>query len=318
MTKSVFITRPLPREIVELFPPEFKIKMWEHKKSPTKEDIISLAKDSNALLSMLTDDLSESVLKSLKNLEVIANLAVGYNNIDINYCKNKDLKVGNTPGVLSAATADLALSLLLNLTRHTFNSVNDVKNGIWPEWGPLTLCGDQLDNKTLGIIGMGRIGQNFAKKCQLLWNMEVIYYNRNERFDLDFPAKLVTLTELYERSDVISLHCPLTKQTERLLNLSAFSKMKKRPYIINTSRGEVIDQEALYQALKDKNITAAGLDVTTPEPIKNDSPLVSLQNVIITPHIGSATKETRLKMMEMSVKNIISGLRGEELPFSVY
>ncbi|MCH2534689.1 MAG: D-glycerate dehydrogenase [Bdellovibrionales bacterium] len=282
----------------------------------TKESLMDECQKHQALICMLSDTIDESFLKANSHLKAIANYAVGYNNIDLAYCKKLKIPVSNTPDVLTNATAELAFSLLLACSRHLKSALHNAELGQWKAWEPLGFLGRELHGQTLGVIGFGRIGQAFAKLCHQAFNMKVVYTAKTEK---DFTwAQRVKHAELMQNSDIISLHCPLNQDTYKLLNKQSFQMMQKQPIVINTARGEVIDQEALVEALQENQIYAAGLDVTTPEPLPREHPLYLAPNVLITPHIGSATESARSAMAEICAKNIIAGLRGQALPQSLY
>ena len=312
---TVFITRKIPSIAFDLLKENhIKIDLWEKDSPPLKEDLIQRSKKANALLAMVSDPLDKDFFESCSHLLVISNYAVGINNIDIPLATRLQIPIGNTPDVLTDATADLALALLLSLSRNIIPALKNAKEGHWNKWEPLGFLGTALQGKNLGIIGMGRIGQAFAKKAHFALGMNILYHSRKSLPKMDdlYQTQMCSLEELLTTSDVISLHCPLNTKTRHLMNRKAFKMMKKSSYFINTSRGEVIDQEALYQTLKSKTIKAAALDVTTPEPLPSTDQLFSLDNILITPHIASATQEARDQMAILAAKNIISGLKGQK------
>jgi glyoxylate reductase len=247
-------------------------------------------------------------------LKVISNHAVGFDNIDVSAATARRIPVGNTPGVLTDATADFAFALMMTVARRITEAERYVHARKWKTWGPMLLLGMELKGATLGLIGFGRIGKAVAKRATG-FDMRVIYYDPNEKKpDRDLKATRVDFETLLEESDFISLHTPLTPDTRHMIDAEALSKMKPGAVLVNTSRGPVVDPDALYEALKEKRIFGAGLDVTEPEPIPMDSPLLTLDNLIIVPHIASASTTSRNMMSWMAAQNLIAGLKGERLP----
>ena len=281
----------------------------------TAEELMTHARESDALITMLSDKIDREFLEQNQHLRVISNYAVGYNNIDVEAASEFNIKIGNTPDVLTEATADLALGLLLNVSRRINESMLSIKEGNWTNWEPLGFIGQSLRGKTLGILGAGRIGRCFADTCRNAFGMKVIYCSRTEKSE--FKGQKVEFDELLSQSDVLSVHCDLNSETENLFNKKSFEQMKSTAIFINTARGQVHNGEDLEQALRDKTIWGAGLDVTNPEPLPQDSPLLSLSNVVITPHIGSATLTARTKMCELVAINILNGLNGDKLTAGV-
>jgi glyoxylate reductase len=264
----------------------------------------------------LTDKIDGKVMDTAgKQLKVISNLAVGFDNIDIQAATARKIPVGNTPDVLTDATADFAFALMMAAGRRLIEADHYVHDGKWKTWGPMLLLGAEMKGATLGLVGFGRIGKAMARRA-VGFDMRVIYYDPMDQKEpsSEFKATSVDFETLLEESDFISLHTPLTLDTRHLINSEALSKMKSSAVLINTSRGPVVDLDALYEALKERRIFAAGLDVTEPEPLPMSSPLLTLDNVIIAPHIASASKATRDKMSWMAAQNLISGLKGDRLP----
>jgi glyoxylate reductase len=269
----------------------------------------------DGLLCLLTDKVDGEVMDAAgEQLKVISNFAVGYDNIDVNAATARKLPVGNTPDVLTDATADFAFTLLLSAGRRVLEGDRYVRAGKWQTWGPMLLLGTEMRGSTLGLVGFGRIGKAMARRA-VGFDMRVIYYDPGEtKPDPDLKATSVDFETLLEESDFISLHTPLTPDTHHLIDSEALSKMKPSAVLVNTSRGAVVDMEALYEALKLKRIFAAGLDVTEPEPLPADHPLLTLDNIVIVPHIASASTTARDNMSWMAAKNLIAGLKGERLP----
>ncbi len=257
-------------------------------------------------------------MDSAPRLKVVSNLAVGYDNIDIPAATERGIPVGNTPGVLTDTTADFAFTLLMAAGRRLQEAIDDVRAGKWRTWGPMLLMGQDIHGATLGIIGFGRIGQGMAARSAG-FGMRVLYYDVYRRQDLErsMGVTYADLDTLYRESDFITVHTDLNEKTRHMINQDAFSKMKRTAIVINTARGPIVDPEALYEALKTGRIGGAALDVTEPEPIPIDSPLLTLPNCIIAPHIASASVATRGKMARIAADNLIAGLRGDRLPACV-
>jgi glyoxylate reductase len=248
-----------------------------------------------------------------EQLIVISNHAVGFDNIDIPAATARKISVGNTPDVLTDATADFAFALLMAAGRRLIEADRYVRDGKWKTWGPMLLLGTEMKGATLGLVGFGRIGKAMTRRA-MGFEMRVIYYDPGEKeTNAEFQAKHVNFETLLEESDFISLHIPLTPDTRHLIDSQALSKMKRSAVLINTARGPVVDMNALYEALKEHRIFAAGLDVTEPEPLPIDSPLLTLDNLVIAPHIASAGKSTRDEMSVLAAKNLIAGLKGDPL-----
>lgn len=317
---KVVITRKiLPIALEMLEAAGHQCLVWEEQLPPSKEELEQLCHDADGILSMLSDPFDSGLLAKCKKLKVISNYAVGFNNIDTTHCKSRQIKVGNTPDVLTESTAELAIALTLATTRNIVRSHLETKQGHWKTWEPMGYLGVSLEGKTLGIFGMGRIGFCYAKKMQQAFGMNVLYTNRNSNpeYEKEIGAKWVGLDELLASSDILSLHSPLTDETRNLFDLPKFQKMKKGSYLINTSRGELVDQDALVNVLKQGHLRGAGLDVTTPEPLPLNHELQTLSNVVLIPHIGSATDESRAAMARLAAQNIINALRGESMPAQI-
>ncbi len=314
---KVFVTRELPPATLDRLRKHCEVEVWQEFLPPDYEIICGKAGDLAGLLSLLTDRIDPQLMDAGPNLKVISNLAVGYDNIDIPAASQRGIPVGNTPGVLNDTTADFAFALMMAVARRIPEGQRYVQDGKWKTWHPTVLAGQDIFGSTLGIIGSGRIGAAVARRAQgfdmrLLVNSleteEEIRQLGGEKVDLDF-----LLTE----SDFVSLHVPLTDETHHLISERELGLMKPTAILVNTARGSVLDPEALFAALRDGKILAAGLDVTDPEPIPLDDPLLTLDNCLIVPHIASASVATRTKMADMAVDNVIAGLRGERLPTCV-
>ncbi|MCP4913258.1 MAG: D-glycerate dehydrogenase [Oligoflexia bacterium] len=266
-------------------------------------------KDAVGLITMLCDKIDKEFIAKNSHLKIINNYAVGTNNIDRDACEKAGIIVGNTPDVLTNASADLALTLLLGVTRRLNYNTAIVKEGRWKKWEPIGVLGNDLTGKTLGIYGMGRIGQAFAYKCQKAFDMNVIYYNHREKEIIKgLEATPVNESEIFSNSDVLSFHCPLTESTKGKINKENLATMKSGSFLINISRGEVHREEDILWAINEGILGGVGLDVTNPEPMTSDSPLFNHPDVLVTPHIGSGTIETRMAMTQCCVDNILQAL----------
>ncbi|GIW79784.1 MAG: D-glycerate dehydrogenase [Gemmatales bacterium] len=313
---KVFVTRNLPDAGLKLIKEHCDAEIWPDPLPPPYEVLCEKVSDCAGLVSLLTDRVDEALMQRSPKLKVISNFAVGFNNIDIAAATRLGIAVGNTPGVLTDATADMAFCLLIAAARRLVEGHAYTLAGKWKTWEPLGHLGQDLVGRTVGVIGMGRIGYAFAKRCHAGWDMKVLYYDlhKNEKAEQDLGARQVDLDTLLRESDFVSLHTDLNEQTRGMIGAAEFKKMKNTAVLINSARGPLVKQKDLYEALKNGDIFAAGLDVTDPEPPEMDDPLLTLPNVIIAPHIASATVGTRNAMAEICAKNLIAGLKGEKLP----
>jgi len=317
--EKVFITRKIPESGIELLKAKFEVDVWDGELPPPRAELLRRVKGCGGLLTMLSDKIDSEVFAAAgASLKVVTNYAVGYDNIDLAASAKLGLRVGNTPGVLTETTADLAFALLMSVARRIVEGNQYVQDNRWKTWGPELLRGYDLSGKTLGIVGFGRIGQAMAKRG-LGFNMPVLFYSPTAPKDVypELNATKADLDRVLREADFLSLHCPLNDRSRKLINAEALAKMKDTAILVNTARGPVVDSKALFDALSSGKLAGAGLDVTDPEPILADDPLLKLSNVVITPHIGSASYETRAKMSEMSAENIIAGIEGKPLPFEV-
>ena len=312
---KVFVTRVIPDKGLELIKDFCEVNLWESELPPSRDELMRRVQGMDGLLCLLTDKVDGEVMDAAgEQLKVISNFAVGYDNIDVNAATARKLPVGNTPDVLTDATADFAFTLMLSAGRRVLEGDRYVRAGKWQTWGPMLLLGTEMRGSTLGLVGFGRIGKAMARRA-VGFDMRVIYYDPSEtRQDPDVKATRVDFETLLEESDFISLHTPLTPDTHHLIDSEALSMMKPSAVLVNTSRGAVVDMDALYEALKFKRIFAAGLDVTEPEPLPADHPLLTLDNIVVVPHIASASKTARDKMAWLAAKNLIAGLKGDHLP----
>jgi glyoxylate reductase len=266
-------------------------------------------------VSLLTDRIDPELMDACPKLRVVSNMAVGFDNIDIPAASERGILVGNTPGVLTETTADFAFALLMAAARRIVEGVDYVRAGRWKTWGPMLLMGADIHHATLGLVGLGRIGAEMAKRAHG-FDMRVVYYDVQRRKDLEQSMGItyLPLDDVLARADFVSVHTPLTPETHHLMNRERLGRMKSTAILINTSRGPVVETEALIEALRNGTIGGAALDVTEPEPLPADSPLVSLPNCIVVPHIASASGVTRGQMAEITARNLIAGLKGELLP----
>ncbi len=314
---QVFVTRKIPAAGLTLVRGFCDAEVWPGETPPPREALLEKVKGIDGLLSLLTDRIDAKLMDAAgAQLKVIANYAVGFNNIDVDAATARGIKVGNTPGVLTNTTADFAFTLLMSAARRVVEGMDYVRAGKWKTWGPTLLLGRDVHGATLGIVGFGRIGQGMARRAQG-FDMRVLFhdpYLEDDALAARLGAERVDLDTLYARADFVSVHVPLAPATHHLIDAGALKKMKPSAVLVNTSRGPVVDPAALYAALKNGDIAYAALDVTEPEPIDMDSPLLALPNCVIVPHIASASIATRSKMAEIAARNLIAGLKGEPLP----
>jgi glyoxylate reductase len=305
----------IPQSGLDMVAEVADMDVWPEQMPPAKSVIMERIAGCHGLLSLLTDDITGEVMDAAGDLKVISNYAVGYNNIDVDAANERGILVGNTPGVLTGTTADLAWSLLMSIARRIVEGDKYVRARKWKTWEPQLLLGGDVYESTIGIIGFGRIGQAMARRAAG-FDMRIFYTDiqRNEEAEKETGAEFVELDELLEASDFVTIHTLLNEETRHLIGAREFGLMGPDSYLINTSRGPVVDEAALYDALKNETIRGAALDVTEIEPIPDDSPLLELDNVIIVPHIGSASRQTRNKMARMAAENLIAGITGQPLP----
>ncbi|MGY0288145.1 MAG: glyoxylate reductase [Candidatus Methanodesulfokora washburnensis] len=316
MKPSLFMTREIPKRGLNIIRENFDVDLWPDEAPPSKEEIIRRIKDKQALVSLLTDPIDEEVINSAPNLRIIAQYAVGFDNIDLKAATKRGIYVTNTPEVLTETTADFAFALMLAVARRVVEADKYVRNGKWKvAWHPLMMLGEDVHGRTLGIVGLGRIGSAVARRAKG-FDMKILYYDviRREDLEKELGIKYVDLETLLRESDFVTIHTPLTPETYHLIGEKQLRMMKKTAFLINTSRGKVVDQKALYKALKEGWIAGAALDVFEQEPISMDDPLLELENVVLAPHIASATHETRSKMAEIVAENLLAFKRGEIPP----
>jgi glyoxylate reductase len=310
---KIFITRLIPGPGLALVQKHFpNADIWPAEMPPTREQLLAKIRGMDGLLCLLTERIDAELMDAAgPQLKVISSMSVGMDHIDIPAATARGIPVGNTPGVLTDATADQAFALLFAAARRLVEGVDYIRDGKWTTWHPQLLLGADLTGATLGIVGFGRIGQAVAKRAQG-FDMQVLYHSPNA--EPAYGAQAVDLDTLLRESDFVSINVPLTEKTRHLVNAEFLAKMKPTAVLVNTARGGVLDQTALYNALKSNQIFAAALDVTDPEPLPMDSPLLELKNCIIVPHLGSASYKTRNMMSKLAAENLIAGLKGERLP----
>lgn len=313
---KVFVCRKIPAAGLDKITAACEADIWEGDLPPTQDQLAQRVRGVDGIVSLVTDKIDGDIMDTAgKQLKIISQMAVGVDNIDIQAAKARGIKVGNTPGVLTDATADLAFALLLALTRRIVEGVDYVRAGRWKTWGPELLLGPDLRGATLGIIGLGRIGKAVARRASG-FEMRILAHSIDLTPDeaAEVHAQTVDLESLLHESDFVTIHTPYTPETHHLMNRERLQMMKPIGLLINTARGPIVDQKALIEALQNKIIGGAALDVTDPEPIPMNDPLLTMPNVIVVPHIGSASIQTRNRMAEMAAENLIAGLRGEKLP----
>jgi glyoxylate reductase len=300
----VFVTRALPFEALGRLRAAHDVDVWPDPDPPSPAELRERAAGADALLTMLTDRVDAELLDALPQLRAVANLAVGTDNIDLEAARDRGVAIGSTPGVLTDATADLAMALILAITRRLPEGEARVREGRWGPWQPAQDLGIDLADATLGIVGYGRIGRALAERAAA-FGMRVVHTSRSSGLTLD---------ELLGSADVVSLHVPLSPLTHHLIDSVALARMKPTAYLVNTARGGIVDQAALRDALHQRRLAGAALDVTDPEPLPADDPLLDAPNLLVVPHIGSATAGTRAKMAAMAVDNLLAALDGRPMP----
>lgn len=317
MRPRVFVARVIPAEGLEPIRAAADLDLWTDELPPPRDELLRRVAGVDGLLSLLTDRVDDQLLDVAgSQLKVVSNYAVGFDNIDVPACTRRRIPAGNTPGVLTETTADLAFALLMAAARHLDEGSRYVRAGRWKTWGPMLLLGVDIHRATLGVVGFGRIGREMAKRAAG-FGMRVIYHDVQAASAEDehaLDATHVDLDTLLAESDFVTLHVNLTDETHHLIDADALARMKPTAVLVNTSRGPVVDHEALCAALRDRQIFAAALDVTDPEPLPADSPLLTLDNCLVVPHIASASGVTRGRMAAMAAENLLAGVRGERLP----
>ncbi|MEF2095171.1 D-glycerate dehydrogenase [Bacillus sp. CFBP9009] len=313
MKQKIYITRKLPEQIIEGLSQNYDVRMWDQEDIPVPREVLEEEmKEVEGLLCLLTEQIDESLIEQAPNLKIIANMAVGHNNIDVQSATKRGIMVTNTPGVLTETTADLTFGLLLATARRMMEAEDYLRSGKWETWSPMQLTGQDVHGGTLGIIGLGRIGEALAKRAKG-FDMNIVYFNRSRKYEQEkeLGIEYQPLEKLLQISDFVCVMLPLTPETTYMIGKEQLELMKGTAVLINTARGGIIDEKALYQALESRGIWAAGLDVFEEEPVPVDHPLLTLPNVVTLPHIGSASIATRLKMAALAVQNLMEGLSGD-------
>src|ERR671917_1157068 len=304
---KVFVTRRLPGGALDRLAAAHDVEVWPEQMPPGREELLARAPDLEGLLPLLTDPVDAELIEAAPRLRAISNYAVGVDNVDLEAASARGIPVGNTPGVLTDTTADLAVALMLGIARRLAEGDAYVRRGEWGTWEPELLLGHDLHEATVGIVGFGRIGQAVARRVEG-FGCTVLHTSRSGG---------VPFEELLERSDFVSVHTPLTPETRGLIDSGALRRMKPTGYLVNTARGPVVDTDALIEALHAGEIAGAALDVTDPEPLPGDHPLLDAPNLLVVPHIASATHATRGRMAEIAVANLLAGLAGDAMPHDV-
>ncbi|XP_013148100.1 PREDICTED: glyoxylate reductase/hydroxypyruvate reductase [Papilio polytes] len=317
---QVYITRSdMPECGIEILKKQCDLRMWEQPSPCPRQELLKHVSGANGIYCSLTDKIDKELLDAAgPGLKVVATISVGHDHIDLEECKKRGIRIGYTPDVLTDATAELTLALLLSTSRRLPEAQNEARTGGWVSWAPTWMTGPGLAGATVGIVGYGRIGQAVARRVKSFNTGKILYFNRSERPEAkEVGAIKVTFDELLTESDFVICCCALVPETKEIFNKAAFEKMKQTAIFVNTSRGGTVDQNALIEALQNNTIRAAGLDVTTPEPLPLDSPLFKLDNCIVLPHIGSASIEARNTMSELTAQNILAALNDTKMPAEI-
>ena len=312
----VLVTRLIPEVGLRRIVQECQAEVWEEPLPPPRDVLLEKIAGCEGILALLTERIDAELMDAAgPQLKVISNFAVGFNNVDVAEATRRGIRVGNTPGVLTEATADMAFALLISASRRIVEAQDYIREGNWKTWEPLGHIGQDLVGKTLGIVGMGRIGHALARRCHGGWNMRILYVDkfRNEAAEQDFDAQHVEWNTLLSESDFVSVHVDLNSETEGMFDRDAFAQMRPTAVFVNSARGPIHNQQDLYDALVQGEIFAAGLDVTNPEPLDLEDPLLKLSNCVIAPHIASGTVSSRNGMAEIAADNLLAGVCGDPL-----
>ena len=317
-SQKIYVTRTIPDQALSVLKQCGAMQLWQPDKVVPRDTLLRAIQDTQALLCMVTDRIDDELLGHAPHLKIVANMAVGYDNVDVPALSRRGVLLTNTPGVLTETTADLTFALILGIARRIAEADQFVRDGGWQSWGPLFFVGHDVHHATLGIIGLGRIGTQVAKRAKG-FDMRVLYTNRsrNQEAEETLGCSPVDLPTLLRESDFVCVHAPLSPDTRHMLSTPQFQLMKKTAFIINVARGPLVNQRALYEALRAGVIAGAALDVTDPEPIPMDDPLLSLKNCLIIPHLGSASLATRTRMATLAAENIVAFLNGQQPPTPV-
>lgn len=314
----VFITRPIPQEGIDLIKPHARIILRKNDSWISRKELLAGVKNADILLPILTDKLDGPLMDAAPKLKLIANFGVGYNNIDVDAATKRSIRVTNTPGVLTETTAEFTMGLLLSVAHRIVECDTIMRTGKYPGWGPMLYMGHEVTGKTLGIIGLGRIGSRVAEIASQGFGMKILYHTKDKAHDIkrSIGAQKVALNTLLKQSDFVTLHVPLTDSTHHLISTKELKAMKSSAFLVNTSRGPVVDEKALVKALQTGQIAGAGLDVYENEP-KMAAGLSKLKNTVLAPHIGSAGRETRGAMSIIAAQNVVAFIKGKKLPTPV-
>jgi glyoxylate reductase len=315
---KVYVNRPIPEEALKKLAQTCDYRIWKGELAVPREVLLKEVPEIDGLLSLLTDKIDAPIMDAAPKLRVISNMAVGFDNVDVREATRRKIVVCNTPGVLTETTADFAFALLLAAARRVAEGERNVREGKWKTWGPMILLGHDVHHATLGIIGLGRIGAEVAKRAKG-FDMKILYYDSVRRPELEdtLGVEFRDLRTLLGESDFVTVHTPLLPETYHLIGEEQFKIMKKNAILVNSARGPIVDPKALYNALRSHQIAYAALDVTEPEPIPLSDPLLTLDNILIVPHIASASIATRTKMAIMAVDNLLAALKGTRPPHIV-
>lgn len=315
----ILITRTLEPTVMQKLAQTCEVDVWEEDSAIPRDELLKRVQGKDGILCMLTDKVDAEVIGAAgEGLKTISTMSVGYDHVDVDACKSQGVTLGYTPDVLNGSVADLTVALMLNAGRRIDEAKNAVKDGKWGTWKPYWMTGVDLYGSTVGVVGLGRIAVDVIKRLKG-FDCRVIYSSRTRKSELEHELGIeyVDFDDLLARSDFVTVHAPMTEETKEMFNAAAFGKMKSTAVFVNTSRGGLVDQAALYDALSNNTIYAAGLDVTTPEPLPIDSPLLALANCLVLPHIGSASIETRHKMGLIAADNLLAGLSEQTIPYQV-
>ena len=314
---KVYMTRKVPHEGMECVQRGSDLECWDGEEAVPRNVLLEKVRDIEGLYCLLTDKIDEELLEQAPRLRVVSTMAVGTDNINLAACTQRGIPVGHTPGALTETSADLAFALLMAAARRLVEGVEYVKTGQWKSWGPMLCLGQDIYGATLGIVGFGRIGRAIAMRSRGFGMHVLVYHSKpiSQEAIAEYGIQQVDFPTILQESDFLSLHVPLTEHTMHLLGGSEFRAMKPTAILINTSRGPVVHAQALYEALRDGEIAYAALDVTDPEPIPTDDPLLTLPNCLVVPHIASASLATRAKIAMMAAENLLSGLAGKQVPY---
>ncbi len=312
---NVFVTRDLPGDGLRRLRDEANVDLWARDMPPPREALLSGVREADGLLCLLTDTIDADLLDHAQRLKIVSTMAIGYDHIDVDAATKRNILVTNTPGVLTETTADLAFALLLAAARRLPESERAIRDGRWTTWSPAFLLGRDIHGATLGIVGLGEIGQAVARRARG-FGMRVVYTSRTPKPEVEreLGCSPVTFDELLAQSDFVTVHVPLTPQTRHMFDAQAFDRMKETAIFVNTSRGAVVVEVDLQRALESKSIAAAAIDVAETEPVAATHPMLSLPNLLVTPHIGSASVATRARMADMAVDNLLAALDGRQPP----